>query len=81
MVNGNGTGTAPKKFVDIFFREERMAIEEGWRISEVPIDEALEGPLFAEVARVSEFVPEDGQCPWVTLAPGGAEDPINEGGI
>jgi len=81
MVNGNGTGTAPKKFVDIFFREERMPIEEGWRISEVPINEELEGPLFVEVARVSEFTPEEEQCPWVTLAPGASEDPKNDGRI
>ncbi|KAJ6492201.1 Cloroperoxidase, partial [Mycena sanguinolenta] len=31
------TGVAPKKFVQIFFREERMPIEEGWRRSNITI--------------------------------------------
>ncbi|KAJ7189035.1 Cloroperoxidase [Mycena filopes] len=28
---GNSTGVAPKKFVQIFFREERLPIAEGWK--------------------------------------------------
>ncbi|KAL0060925.1 hypothetical protein AAF712_012261 [Marasmius tenuissimus] len=82
VMSGNETlGVAPKKFVDVFFREERMPIEEGWRISKVPIDQTSEVPIVVEIIKNSEFEPEREQCPWVVLAPGGAEDPINEGTI
>ncbi|KAL0063166.1 hypothetical protein AAF712_009960 [Marasmius tenuissimus] len=75
------TGIAPKKFVDVFFREERMPIEEGWRISKVPIDQANEQSIAVEIFRTSEFAAEKEQCPWVTLAQGASEDPINDGTI
>ncbi|THU95888.1 hypothetical protein K435DRAFT_111970 [Dendrothele bispora CBS 962.96] len=32
-------GVAPKEFVQIFFREERLPIAEGWHRSEIPIND------------------------------------------
>ncbi|KAK1217772.1 hypothetical protein PQX77_018693 [Marasmius sp. AFHP31] len=81
VMSSDELGVAPKRFVDVFFREERMPIEEGWRILGVPIDQTSEVPIVVEIIKNSEFVPEEEQCPWVVLAPGGAEDPINEGTI
>ncbi|KAK1215516.1 hypothetical protein PQX77_021880 [Marasmius sp. AFHP31] len=63
VMSGDELGVAPKRFVDVFFREERMPIEEGWRISGVPIDQASEAPIVVEIIKNSEFVPEEEQCP------------------
>ncbi|KAK7049760.1 hypothetical protein VNI00_005791 [Paramarasmius palmivorus] len=82
MVMGNPeTGAAPKKFVDIFFREERLPLEEGWKIPKVPINQQTESPVFDVIRKNSGWVPEAGQCPWVTLAQGAPEDPVNDGSI
>ncbi|KAJ7607499.1 hypothetical protein FB45DRAFT_947795 [Roridomyces roridus] len=37
IFGNTSTGVAPKKFVNIFFREERLPIEEGWKRSEILI--------------------------------------------
>ncbi|KAJ6468630.1 Cloroperoxidase, partial [Mycena vitilis] len=39
------TGEAPKKFVNIFFREERLPIAEGWKKPTTRITEDTLGPL------------------------------------
>ncbi|KAJ7645053.1 Cloroperoxidase [Mycena polygramma] len=39
------TGVAPKKFVQIFFREERMPIEEGWKRPNVTINSDTLNPI------------------------------------
>ncbi|KAL0575208.1 hypothetical protein V5O48_006769 [Marasmius crinis-equi] len=75
------TGMAPKEYVNIFFREERMPLEEGWRISKVPIDHNTDGPTFQAISKASEWEATPDQCPWVTLAQGAPEDPINDGSI
>ncbi|KAG7091329.1 hypothetical protein E1B28_010373 [Marasmius oreades] len=75
------TGIAPKQFVNIFFREERMPLEEGWRKSNTPVTGQTDGPLFSAIARGSQWQPIAGQCPWVTLAQGAPDDPVNDGSI
>ncbi|KAJ7607511.1 hypothetical protein FB45DRAFT_395414 [Roridomyces roridus] len=37
IFGNTSTGVAPKEFVNIFFREERLPIEEGWKRSEILI--------------------------------------------
>ncbi|KAJ8081426.1 hypothetical protein PM082_007268 [Marasmius tenuissimus] len=81
VMSGETFGVAPKKFVDVFFREERMPIEEGWKISKVPIDSANEVEIATEIAIRSEFKAEEEQCPWVTLFQGGSENPRADGTI
>ncbi|THU91329.1 hypothetical protein K435DRAFT_576124, partial [Dendrothele bispora CBS 962.96] len=49
------TGVAPKNFVQIFFREERLPIAEGWKRSEVPINSDTLGPLFHSIAAQSNW--------------------------
>ncbi|KAJ7123685.1 Cloroperoxidase [Mycena epipterygia] len=45
-VFGNpATGVAPKKFVQIFFREERLPIEEGWKRSKTLITAETTSPI------------------------------------
>ncbi|ESK91443.1 hypothetical protein Moror_2667 [Moniliophthora roreri MCA 2997] len=75
------TGIAPKKFVNILFREERLPLKEGWRIPRVQSDSRTDSKLFGAIAQGSGWTPEAGQCPWVTLAQGAPEDPVNDGSI
>ncbi|ESK86827.1 hypothetical protein Moror_15099 [Moniliophthora roreri MCA 2997] len=75
------TGMAPKKFVDIFFREERLPLEEGWRINKVQSDRRTDSNLRREITQRSDWTPEPDQCPWVVLSQGGPEDPVNDGSI
>ncbi|ESK90030.1 hypothetical protein Moror_7920 [Moniliophthora roreri MCA 2997] len=75
------TGMAPKKFVDIFFREERLPLEEGWRVNKIQSDRRTDGKLMDEIAENSGWTPEADQCPWLTLAQGAPEDPLNDGSI
>ncbi|KAL0567956.1 hypothetical protein V5O48_014036 [Marasmius crinis-equi] len=75
------TGQAPKKFVNILFREERLPLEEGWRMSKVDINRDTHRPVFAAIVKASEWEATPEQCPWLTLAQNAPEDPINEGSI
>ncbi|KAF7350859.1 hypothetical protein MSAN_01648000 [Mycena sanguinolenta] len=43
------TGVAPKQFVQIFFREERLPIAEGWKRSNVPITADSLNPIQNEI--------------------------------
>ncbi|KAL0566333.1 hypothetical protein V5O48_015684 [Marasmius crinis-equi] len=75
------TGVAPKKFVNVFFREERLPLAEGWRISKTQVEPSTDAPLFAAIIKASEWQANPEQCPWVTLAAGAPEDPITDGSI
>ncbi|THU90500.1 Cloroperoxidase [Dendrothele bispora CBS 962.96] len=66
------TGVAPKNFVQIFFREERLPIAEGWQRSETPINASTLGPLIGTISRQSNWTAGEG-CHWVRLGP---NDPI-----
>ncbi|KAK1223524.1 hypothetical protein PQX77_013601 [Marasmius sp. AFHP31] len=74
-------GKAPKEYVNIFFREERMPLEEGWRISKVAINDETESPINKIIKATSEWEANSEQYPWVTLAPGASEDPLKDGTI
>ncbi|KAK7051531.1 hypothetical protein VNI00_004506 [Paramarasmius palmivorus] len=75
------TGKAPKKFVDIFFREERLPIEEGWTR---PSGDDIVNTLFKlieDIDRISEWSASPGQYPWIVVAPGAPDDPLKAGRI
>ncbi|KAJ3740775.1 hypothetical protein DFH05DRAFT_1462684 [Lentinula detonsa] len=66
------TGVAPKNFVQIFFREERLPLEEGWEPSEVPIDMNNFDNLLSEITNVTTWAPSgEVICPWIRLQPEG----------
>ncbi|KAK1216757.1 hypothetical protein PQX77_020607 [Marasmius sp. AFHP31] len=82
MVMGDPTtGKAPKEYVNIFFREERLPLEEGWRVPKVAIDDTTESPIFRDIFQASEWEANPEQYPWLTLAPGATEDPLRDGTI
>ncbi|KAK0475485.1 Chloroperoxidase [Armillaria novae-zelandiae] len=62
------TGVAPKKFVDIFFREERMPIEEGWSKPSTLITGQTISSIANIIEETSEWV-DDGGCPIIRLSP------------
>ncbi|KAK0475469.1 Chloroperoxidase [Armillaria novae-zelandiae] len=62
------TGVAPKKFVDIFFREERLPIEEGWTKPTTLITLQTLTPIVEIIEEASEWV-DNGKCPFVRLSP------------
>ncbi|KAJ3808563.1 MAG: Cloroperoxidase [Lentinula lateritia] len=66
------TGVAPKNFVQILFREERLPLEEGWKPSETPIDDdTLDGVLEA-IEDATNWAPSgEVICPWIRLQPEG----------
>ncbi|KAJ7613715.1 Cloroperoxidase [Mycena polygramma] len=49
------TGVAPKNFVQIFFREERMPIAEGWKRSNTPITGESTGKIQDTIIASSEW--------------------------
>ncbi|ESK91441.1 hypothetical protein Moror_2665 [Moniliophthora roreri MCA 2997] len=75
------TGKAPKNLVNIFFREERLPLEEGWK-RPGPITSKSMNPISRDVALSFQWEgPDPNRCPWVVLAPGGSEDPLHDGSI
>ncbi|KIY66833.1 Cloroperoxidase [Cylindrobasidium torrendii FP15055 ss-10] len=70
-VMGNVTaGEAPKEFVNILFREERLPREEGWQRSPIPITIERLGALQQKVSEASDWPgPIEGQCAWVRTSP------------
>ncbi|KAJ7586901.1 Chloroperoxidase [Mycena floridula] len=68
------TGVAPKEFVNIFFREERMPIEEGWKRPNVSITLATITPIIAIISQASEWSPNPNQTPSLTLVTDSAGD-------
>ncbi|KAJ7252315.1 hypothetical protein C8J57DRAFT_1077520 [Mycena rebaudengoi] len=67
------TGVAPKKFVNIFFREERLPIAEGWKKPTNRITLETMGRLVGVIQATSNWQPT--QFPWVGRSPGGAPRP------
>jgi hypothetical protein len=66
------TGVAPKNFVQIFFREERLPLEEGWKRSDVPIDDVTLGAVLGRIQNASNWAPSgEVVCPWIRLQPEG----------
>ncbi|KAF9063653.1 Peroxidase, family 2-domain-containing protein [Rhodocollybia butyracea] len=67
------TGVAPKNFVQIFFSQERLPLEEGWHRSDVPIDEENFSNLQQTIEdAVTEWAPSGPiVCPWIRLQPEG----------
>ncbi|KIK53709.1 hypothetical protein GYMLUDRAFT_207262 [Collybiopsis luxurians FD-317 M1] len=66
------TGVAPKQFVQIFFREERMPLEEGWKRSDVPIDDDTLGFVFDGINNATTWEPSGAVvCPWIRVQPEG----------
>ncbi|THU90505.1 Cloroperoxidase [Dendrothele bispora CBS 962.96] len=61
-------GVAPKEFVQIFFREERLPIAEGWHRSETPINSTTLGPLIGKIEAASNWTTSGG-CPIIVLGP------------
>ncbi|KAJ7580473.1 Cloroperoxidase [Mycena floridula] len=61
------TGVAPKEFVNIFFREERMPIEEGWKRPNVTINDDTIGPISLVIGQASEWSPNPTQTPSLSL--------------
>jgi hypothetical protein len=57
------------RFVNIFFREERLPIEEGWKRSPVPIDSDNLGVLTSQIGAASDWTP-DSDCPTITFVSG-----------
>ncbi|EEB96734.1 hypothetical protein MPER_04082, partial [Moniliophthora perniciosa FA553] len=75
-------GKAPKKFVNIFFREERLPLEEGWTKPANPITGNTIGDIAVNVASSFQWEgPDPNRCPWVVLAPGGTDNPVRDGSI
>ena len=52
--------------MNIFFREERLPIEEGWKRSPVLIDGASLDVLQDQIAEEADWTP-DGNCPTITF--------------
>ncbi|KAK1221515.1 hypothetical protein PQX77_015634 [Marasmius sp. AFHP31] len=63
------TGEAPKRFVQVFFREERLPIEEGWKRSTVPITIRTVGALFSQISKASDWEPTGDNCAEIVLTP------------
>jgi hypothetical protein len=54
------------RFVNIFFREERLPIEEGWKRSPIQIDSDSLGVLQDQISAAADWTP-DGDCPTITF--------------
>ncbi|KAJ7586847.1 Chloroperoxidase [Mycena floridula] len=67
IFGGPLTGVAPKKLVNVFFREERMPFEEGWTRPNVSITAATIAPLTAIIAQASEWSPNPNQIPSLAM--------------
>ncbi|KAF5368728.1 hypothetical protein D9757_010429 [Collybiopsis confluens] len=68
------TGEAPKEFVNILFREQRLPLEEGWRPSKIPIDSSNFFTLAGKVQDLYGKVWEPSgsvKCPWIRDQPEG----------
>ncbi|KAJ7023375.1 Cloroperoxidase [Mycena alexandri] len=63
------TGVAPKQFVQIFFREERLPIAEGWTRPTTLIDSTTLAPLESIIRPVSMWVASQA-CEDLVIGPG-----------
>ncbi|KAJ4474767.1 Peroxidase, family 2-domain-containing protein [Lentinula lateritia] len=71
------TGVAPKRFVQIFFREERLPLAEGWKRPASPINSESLINIMTQLNEASQtkgpWLPSSlTTCPWVRLQPEGA---------
>ncbi|KAF7358653.1 hypothetical protein MSAN_01204100 [Mycena sanguinolenta] len=62
------TGVAPKEFVQIFFREERMPIEEGWKRSNITITAETMNDMEGIIIDNSDWTPTQ-LCEDLVLGP------------
>ncbi|KAJ7843104.1 Cloroperoxidase [Mycena olivaceomarginata] len=62
------TGVAPKKFVQIFFREERLPIAEGWKRSNVSLNGTTMDALRVAIQAASNSTATQ-ECETLVLAP------------
>ncbi|KAJ7188847.1 Cloroperoxidase [Mycena filopes] len=65
------TGVAPKEFVQIWFREERLPYAEGWQRPACVLDGASVGALTGAVKDASNWT-SSGGCPYVRTDPSAA---------
>ncbi|KAK0472739.1 Chloroperoxidase [Armillaria novae-zelandiae] len=63
------TGVAPKKFVDIFFHEERMPIKEGWTRPTMATTIKMIALIRDIIEEFSEWVGSS-KCPFIRSGPG-----------
>nr|GAT52299.1 predicted protein [Mycena chlorophos] len=71
---GNATtGVAPKQFVDILFREERLPFLEGWTPSPVLITLDLLGPIVTAMVEGSNWTATQ-SCEPIVQGPGNVVD-------
>ncbi|KAF7369730.1 putative Cloroperoxidase [Mycena venus] len=63
------TGVAPKNFVQIFFREERMPIAEGWKRSTTPTTGETLASIQGAIMAASKWTPTQA-CEPIVLGPG-----------
>jgi hypothetical protein len=55
------------RFVNIFFREERLPIAEGWKRSPVPINEITLGLIPLQIFEAANWTADADVCPTVTF--------------
>ncbi|KAJ4489878.1 Chloroperoxidase [Lentinula aciculospora] len=72
------TGIAPKTFVQVFFREERLPLAEGWKRPPHPTNSTSLMNLMAQLDKASQtnrpWLPSSFiTCPWTRLQPEGPE--------
>ena len=59
-------------FVQTFFREERLPLEEGWQRPEVPIDQDSFDNLLGLIENSTTWAPSgEVVCPWIRIEPEG----------
>ncbi|KAK1231422.1 hypothetical protein PQX77_005465 [Marasmius sp. AFHP31] len=62
-------GEASKEFVQIFFREERLPIKEGWKRPATPINVKTVAALAEKIGKASDWKPTGDQCSRPVLSP------------
>lgn len=58
------------RFVDIFFREERLPLEEGWTVPPNEVNGTNQDTLKQEIKKASEWNATEGQTSSITLVSG-----------
>lgn len=68
----NFSHQCPYRFVDIFFREERLPIAEGWKRSDVPITQALLNSYSDIISDNSDWQGPTQNCSELVFTPDGS---------
>lgn len=55
--------------MNVFFREERLPIQEGWKRSSKTIDTRVLGPIGEKVTELSDWKPTGTDCAEIVLNP------------